>query len=79
MSQNKLKLLLSNSAGFDALKEYVQHEYEETLKAVERTAVQVLFEPEKKNYALALHGKAQAWKDLLVELNKLETSTEGNK
>lgn len=77
MSQNKLKLLLSNPAGFDALKEYVQQEYEETLKAVERTAVQVLFEPEKKNYALALHGKAQAWKDLLVELNKLETSTEG--
>ena len=79
MSQNKLKLLLSNSAGFDALKEYVQQNYEETLKSVERTAVQVLFEPEKKNYALALHGKAQAWKDLLVELNKLETSTEGNK
>ena len=79
MSQNKLKLLLSNPAGFDALKEYVQHNYEETLKSVERTAVQVLFEPEKKNYALALHGKAQAWKDLLVELNKLETSTEGNK
>jgi len=79
MSQNKLKLLLSNPAGFDALKEYVQQNYEETLKSVERTAVQVLFEPEKKNYALALHGKAQAWKDLLVELNKLETSTEGNK
>ncbi len=79
MSQNKLKLLLSNPAGFDALKEYVQQNYEETLKSVERTAVQVLFEPEKKNYALALHGKAQAWKDLLVELNKLETSTEGKK
>lgn len=79
MFQNKLKLLLSNPAGFDALKEYVQQNYEETLKSVECTAVQVLFEPEKKNYALALHGKAQAWKDLLVELNKLETSTEGNK
>ena len=61
------------------MKEYVQQNYEETLKSVERAAVEVLFEPDKKNYALALHGKAQAWKDLLVELNKLETSTEGNK
>lgn len=79
MSQNKLKLLLGNPAGFDALKEYVQQGYDETLKQVERAAVAALFDSEKKEYALALHGKAQAWKDLLVELNKLETLTEGKK
>lgn len=78
MSQNKLRLLLGNPAGLDALLEYLSQEIDEIEEALNKAARSALFKAEDRDCALAIHGKLNAYRDLQNVLTKLgKTSTEG--
>lgn len=78
MSQNKLRLLLGNPAGLDALLEYLSGEITLTEESLNRAARSALFKAEDRDYALAVQGKLNAYKELQDMLNRLgKTSTEG--
>lgn len=79
MYQNNLKALLTNPAGFDALKDYIKQRIEEGERAFTVAAKAVVFDEGNRMTAMVVHGRLQELKDLSVMLDKLETSTEGKK
>lgn len=79
MYQNNLKTLLTNSAGLDALKDYLKQRIEETEEQFTKAAKAVVFDEGNRMSAMVIHGRLQELNDLVVLLDKLETSTEGKK
>lgn len=81
MSQDdqKLKLLLGNTAGLNALEEYLSAQREDadkTFTAISRQSV-LTNDTKDRDAALILHGKICCLDDLLRRLKLLKTSTEG--
>ena len=81
MSQDnqKLKLLLGNPAGLNALEEYLSAWREEADKTFTAIARQTTLTNDSKDRdaALILHGKICCMDELLRHLKLLKTSTEG--
>lgn len=73
MSQSKkeLKLLLSNQAGYDALLAYLEELYADLDNSLTSTARMILFVPDQRDAAIALHGKVQVIGDLIDLLKSI--------
>ena len=79
MYQNNLKALLTNPAGLDALKDYLKQRIDETEEQFNKAARAVVFDEGNRMAAMVIHGRIQELRDLSIMLDKLGTSTEGNK
>ena len=80
MSQNNLKLLLGNPAGFSALLDFLKAQLADAELALNKAARSALFKVEDRDYALTIQGKIIVYNELVRTLNALEhkTSTEEN-